>query len=87
MDMIRLDYGYPGIDDWWTRMLIGGCEVTWVQAHANDQLDEVIPAHIQVQNDQHMIDLLATFRAVGEVPATFRNNGPISDAWVASTKK
>lgn len=86
-DMIRLDYGYPGIDDWWTRMVLAGCEITWVQGHANDQLDETIPGHIQVRNDEHMIDLLKTFRAIGSVPSTFLNNQPLVEAWVASGAK
>lgn len=85
--MIRLDYGIPGVDDWWTRMLLSGCEITWIQGHANDDLDATIPAHIQVKNDQHMLDLLKTFRAIGSVPSTFLSNQPLVEAWVASGDK
>lgn len=87
MDMIRLDYGIPGDDTWWTRMLVGGCEITWVQGHANDGLDSLIPAHIQVKDDQHMVDLLATFRAVGPVPSTYMENQRLKNAWEESSRK
>lgn len=87
LDMIRLDYGLPGTDSWWTRMLLSGNTITWVQGHANDQLDNAVPSHIQVMNDQHMHDLLTTFKAVGPPPSTFASNASLTAAWQASAAR
>lgn len=86
-DMIRADYGVPGTDDWWARMLIGGVGITWVQGHANDGLDTLVPGHLWVQNDQHMLDLLATYKAIGPAPSTWAGNQRLRDAWAASAAK
>jgi len=87
IDMIRVDYGIPGTDDWWARMLIGGVGLTWVQGHANDGLDALVPAHIQVRDDQHMTDLMATFKCVGPYPSTWGGNTWLQQLWIESTEK
>lgn len=86
-DMIRVDYGYPGTDPWWTRMLIGGVGITWIQGHANDDLDQLVPAHLQIANDRHMLDVLASFRAIGPPPSTWTGNPALEDAWRVSSLK
>lgn len=87
IDMIRLDYGVPGVDDWWARMLIAGNTLVWVQGHANDGLDDQVPAHTQVKNDQHMLDLMATYKCIGPYPSTWGKNPALQQAWVASSQK
>lgn len=94
-DMIIVDYGQPGTDWWWTRCVIAGGTLCWVQGQAQQwtdpltgvthKLDELAGGrHIQVANDDHMVDLLATWKATSECPSTFALNARLTAAWQAS---
>lgn len=48
------------------------------------RLIDLATGHMQVQSDQHMIDLLATFHAVTNVPSTFVGNQRLITAWTDS---
>lgn len=94
IEMILLDYGTPGVDWWWTRCLWTGTHVAWVQGKAQEsknpltgqiqKLDNLVKNKIQIENDQHFLDILSTAKAVTAVPATFALNPGLTAAWVAS---
>jgi hypothetical protein len=98
-DLIIVDYGFPGVDFWWTRCVIAGDGFNWVQGQANEwtepdgthhKLEELASAHVQVANDQHFLDLLATYKARTAPPwtivptSTWAGNPTLRDAWMAS---
>ncbi len=90
MDFI-VDYGVPIVNGWWTRCGIAGGNIFWIQGKANEWTDPITGAtgkldnfgidHIQVENDQHFHDLLATYHATSDCPVTFVGNQGLLDAW------
>ncbi len=80
--MIILDYGYPGIDSWWTRMIWTGTHISWVQGLADHSLREAgIVRKSQITSDAHMMHILSTSKAVTACPATFVGNQGLMNAW------
>lgn len=99
---ILVDYGFPGVDFWWTRCVIAGDGFNWVQGQANEwtepdgthhKLEDLASGHIQVANDQHFLDLLATYKARTAPPwtlvptATWTGNPTLHNAWLASSAR
>ena len=80
-DMLALDFGVPGVDDWWTRLTYTGAELVWVVSPA-DQLQDRGGVRVVGILETELNALLDTVQTVGPSP-TWNNQG-LTNKWEAA---
>ena len=70
--MLALDFGVPGVDDWWTRLTYTGAELVWVVSPA-DQLQARGGVTVVSISEVELNALLDTVQTVGSSPFSATN--------------